>query len=186
MRENARRPRCVPGEPARILRERVPHVDMATALKCDLAVEVLRSFGCLRFVATGWSMLPMIWPGDTLLVERVSPDQIQRGDITLVGRQGRLCAHRVASTPKNSGSRYWITQGDAMAAPDDPVTESELLGRVAYLIRDGRRIAVPAKLNMAERLIARMVRRSTTAARALVYLGGIVRTSDGSVVACQG
>lgn len=185
MREIARRPRYVRGEPARILRERVPHVDLATALKCDLAVEVLRSFGCLRFAATGWRMLPKVWP-DTLVVERVSPDEIQRGDITLVGRQGRLCAHRVASTPKNSGSRYWISQGDAMAAPDDLVTESELLGRVAYLMRDGRRIAVPVKLNMGERLIARMVRRSTFATRALIYLGGIVRTSNVSVVACQG
>jgi signal peptidase I len=178
------RPR-VRDDTARILRDEGSATEPAMVLKCALAAEVLRSFGCLRFVATGWSMLPMVWPGDVLLVDRVSPDQLQPGDVALVGRGGRLCAHRVASTPKHSESRYWITQGDAMAVPDDPVTESDLLGRVSHLIRGGRRLVVSAKLNVGERLIAGIVRRSTSATRALVYLRGIVRTS-GSVVACQG
>ncbi len=32
------------------------------ALQCELAAEVLRSFGTLRFPATGWSMFPAIRP----------------------------------------------------------------------------------------------------------------------------
>ena len=43
-------------------------------LKCELAAEVLRSFGTLRFAATGWSMLPSVWPGETLVVDRIEPD----------------------------------------------------------------------------------------------------------------
>lgn len=42
------------------------------AVKCELAAQVLRSFGTLRFVATGWSMLPSLWPGEILVVERIS------------------------------------------------------------------------------------------------------------------
>jgi len=144
-------------------------VDSATALKCDLAGEVLRSFGTLRFAATGWSMLPAVWPGDTLVIERVHGGQIRVGDIVLVGRKGRLCAHRVVAAG-NPETRHWITQGDGMPAPDPPVAENELLGRVAYLIRAGRLLAVPAKLSVVERLLAKVVRRSTPAARALVYL----------------
>ena len=49
---------------------------LESTLKCELAAEVLRSFGTLRFAATGWSMLPSVWPGETLVVERVQPDEV--------------------------------------------------------------------------------------------------------------
>jgi hypothetical protein len=149
-------------------------LDPAVAVKCDLAGEVLRSFGSLRFKATGWSMLPSVWPGDTLVVKRVSRDQVGIGDIALVGRDGRLCAHRVVSVPEDSGSPQWITQGDAMCSPDRPVTENELLGVIAYVIRGGRLVAVPAQLNAVERLTAKIAGRSVPAARALVYLHRMV------------
>jgi signal peptidase len=163
------------------------------ALKCELACEVLRSFGSLRFSATGWSMLPAIWPGDTLMVERVSGDQVNIGEVVLVGRDGRLCAHRVVSREENSGSphRYWITQGDSMPMPDPPVKESELLGRVNYVIRAGKCVAVSAKLSVSAKLTAKIVRRSFLAARALVYLHRAVPISGKSetresVLQCQG
>ena len=152
----------------------------AAALKCDLASEVLRSFGTLRFEATGWSMLPSMWPGDTLMVHRVSPDQVHVGDVVLVGRDGRLCAHRVVSRSEDTETLRWVTQGDAMAGPDPPVNESELLGRISYLMRAGRLIAVRAELSAVERLTAKIVARSVTAARALVYLNRRIQTSGRS------
>jgi signal peptidase I len=165
--------------------------DPAAAVKCDLASEVLRSFGSLRFAATGWSMLPSVWPGDTLVVERVKPDLVQVGDVVLVGRDGRLCTHRVVSRVEGSGNPYWITQGDSMPTPDRPVAENELLGRVAYLIRAGRLIAVPAELSVGKRLVAKIVQRSVPAARALVYLHRMVQipeksAAEESVLPCQG
>jgi len=160
-------------------------VGQAHALKCELAGEVLRSFGNLRFKATGSSMLPSVWPGDTLVVERVTPDQVRAGAVVLVGRNGRLCAHRVVSVAEGSGSPRWITQGDANSAPDQPVSEGELLGRVSYLIRAGRLVPVPTELSMVDQLIAKVVRRSKTAARALVYLHRMAETPEGSVP-CQG
>jgi signal peptidase I len=165
--------------------------DTTAAVKCDLAIEVLRSFGSLRFAATGWSMLPTVWPGDTLVVERVDPDQVHVGDIVLVGRDGRLCTHRIVSVAEGCGNPHWITQGDALPAPDRPVAGNELLGRVAYLIRAGRLIAVPAQLSVGERLVSKVVRRSVPAARALVYLHRMVHipgksAPEESVLPCQG
>jgi signal peptidase I len=167
-----------------------------SALKCELAAEVLRSFGTLRFAATGWSMLPSVWPGETLVVERVRPDQVRIGDVVVVRREGGFCAHRVIGTEDAAENRQWITQGDAMAAPDPPVAGSDLLGRVAYLIRAGKPVAVPAELNMVERLTAKIVRRSVPVARALVYLHRMIQTSERSapetsaaeksVLPCQG
>ena len=165
--------------------------DRGNALKCELAGEVLRSFGPARFPAIGWSMLPAIWPGDTLVVERVMHDQVRTGDVVVVGRQGKLCAHRVIGKAGDAENPQWITQGDALPAPDRPVAKNELLGRVSYLIRAGRLIQVPAKLNLGERLTARIVRRSVPAARALVFLHRMVRipkrsAAEESVLPCQG
>lgn len=159
---------------------------VAAAVKCDLAGEVLRSFGSVRFPAIGWSMLPAVWPGDTLMVERVGPDEVRIGDVVVVGRQGRLCAHRVIATAGDPGDPQWITQGDALPAPDLPVAGHELFGRVTYLIREGKCIALPAELGVVERLTAKFVRRSSLSARALVYLRRMVLTPQKSVSPCQG
>ena len=160
--------------------------DSESALKCELAAEVLRSFGTLRFAATGWSMLPSVWPGETLVVERADPDRVHIGDLLLVAREGRLCAHRVVGTAGDPGNRQWITQGDAQPIPDPPVGESQLLGRVTYLIRAGRLVAVPGQLSLVENLVAKVVRRSLLAARTLVYLNRVRQSSEESVLPCQG
>jgi len=138
--------------------------------KCELAVEILRSYGTFRFTATGWSMLPAVWSGDTLVVDRVRADQIQIGDIAVVGREGRLCAHRIVRLPEVPGNQYWITQGDALPTPDRPVVENEFLGRVAEVLRGGRCITVSANLKGIDFLIAQIVRRSVFATRVFVYL----------------
>jgi len=141
--------------------------DTATT-RCELAGDILRSCGVLRFAATGCSMLPSVWSGDTLVVERVHADQIQIGDIALIGRGGRLCAHRVVRLPGDAGNRYWITQGDAMPRADLPVFEQELLGRVIKVIRSGK--CVPcSNLNRTNLLLGFIIRRSVFAERLFVY-----------------
>ncbi len=70
--------------------------------------------------------------------------------------------------------------------PDRPVARHELVGRVAYLIRAGKRIEVPMGLSLAERLIASIIRRSVLAARVLVYLRRVFQTPKESVFPCQG
>jgi hypothetical protein len=156
------------------------------AAKCELAGDVLRLFGTLRFSATGWSMLPTVWSADVLLVEHISSDRFRVGDIALVRRDGKLCAHRVIWLPQDSGDRLWITQGDAMTRPDRPVVEGDLLGRVSGIIRSGKSIAVSAHLSVMDRLFAEMVRRSLFAARVFIYMTGKFRTHRESSLSCQG
>lgn len=99
--------------------------DARDEVKCDLFLEVLRSFGSARLRVTGTSMLPSIWPGDILEVglfplssfeslhqqdgsissfpgrgragERLAEarDSIQPGELVLYERSGRFFAHRV-------------------------------------------------------------------------------------------
>jgi signal peptidase I len=127
-------------------------------------------------------MLPTVWSGDVLLVERVNPNYIQVGDIAVVGREGGLCAHRVVGLPNGSTDQVWITQGDAISKPDRPVIESELLGRVTGVIRFGKHRRVPSGLNVMERLLAQVVRRSIFATRVLIYMTSKFRMRRGPVL----
>jgi hypothetical protein len=111
--------------------KRADHTPAETAarVKCDLAGEVLRSFGTLHFPSAGRSMLPALWP------------------------------------------------------------QNELLGRVAYVIRAGRLIPVPAELSAIESVTAKIVRRSVQVARAMVFMHRLIRVREKSVwkdtVPCQ-
>src|SRR5437868_9120860 len=100
------------------------------SVMCELAGEVLRSSGTLRLRVTGWSMLPAIWPGDTLIVEHIHHSAISEGDIVLFSSGRRLVAHRVVKTNGSRKDSRIQTQGDAELRPDSPVAGNDLLGRV--------------------------------------------------------
>lgn len=166
-----------------ILMEIAAHsAEIANAAKCNLAAEVLVSFGNLRFAATGWSMIPSLWPGDILIVERVSLDGLRLGDIVLVEREGGLCAHRLIARPDGSGWGKWLTQGDAMPAPDRPLCDRNLLGRVTSLVRNGNARAAKRKLNLIDRIIAGVVRRSLFAARLTMFVRRCLLTQEESAL----
>ena len=137
----------------------------AHALKCELASDVLRSSGTLRLQVTGWSMLPALWPGDTIHVERAGVDEVLTGDIVLFGRDQRLFVHRVVKVISDT---RLSTQGDAMQAADPVVTRDEFLGRVSLVERNGKSFAPGRNVGIAARISAGLFRRSTFAARVFV------------------
>jgi signal peptidase I len=155
-----------------------PAWDETHALKCELAGEVLRSSGTLRLRVTGWSMLPTVWPGDTLIIERVSSDAVSAGDIVLFGRDRRLFAHRVVTRGQAQNAQF-LTRGDAMPASDPPVSESDLLGRVSFILRNGKCIEPSRSLRFSERAVAGLVQHSTFAARVVVGVHGLRKSSKG-------
>jgi signal peptidase I len=145
------------------------------ALTCDLAGEILRSSGSLRLRVTGWSMLPTVWPGDTLVVEPVSTDSVSEGDIVMFSRGQRLVAHRVT---KICGAGEVQTQGDAVPRPDAPVAQREVLGKVSAIMRNGKRIEPSRHLRSSARAIAAVLRRSEITARVVVGVHGLRQTSQ--------
>src|SRR5579863_3842424 len=112
----------------------------AHALQCDLAADALRASGRLRLRVNGWSMLPSVWPGDTLLVECADDSAVREGDIVLFGRDRRLFAHRVLTKSPAPGGSTIATRGDAMPQPDPPISSHELVGKVAFIARNGKLI----------------------------------------------
>ena len=144
----------------------------AHALKCELASDVLRSSGALRLQVTGWSMLPALWPGDTIQIERAAADDVSTGDIVLFGRDRRLFVHRVIEVI--SGARL-STRGDAMPTADPVVTSDELLGRVTLVERNGKSFIPRQNVGLAGRIAAGLFSRSAIAAR--VFCGHATASS---------
>ena len=138
------------------------------ALKCELAGEVLTSSGSLRLRVTGWSMLPAIFPGDTLVIEPARSESVGKGDIVLFRRDGRLFAHRVSGKSGSASDFQIVTQGDGMRNPDPPVSSSQLLGKVSFVVREGRCLELAQTPRLSMRAVAALVRRSSWAARVVV------------------
>ena len=68
---------------------------------------------------TGWSMSPLIRPGDELYVE-FGDRRPRRGEIA-VFREGELMiAHRVVGGERSGSKELLITRGDGMATFDPP------------------------------------------------------------------
>lgn len=140
-------------------------MDQRTRL--ELAAELLRRGERVSLRVQGASMLPSLFPGDVLTIRRCDPREIVAGDIVFFQYDGRSFAHRVAERMTASTACRLRTRGDALQDCDPPVNESEVLGRVTHVERNGRRLP-PPRLGPVRNLVAQVVRRSNWAARALV------------------
>jgi signal peptidase I len=129
-------------------------------------------------------MLPAIFPGDTLVIEPANSESVGKGDIVLFHRDRRLFVHRVSGKSGNARDYQIITQGDGMPNPDPPVSSSQLLGKVSFVVRDGRCLE-PARIpGFSMRAVAALVRRSSSAARVVV---GVHKIGQGpQEPLCQG
>lgn len=137
-----------------------PAAQKREALKLELAAEVLRSSGEVQFVARGASMVPAIFPGDVLLVRHEPVAAMRRGDVALLSRDARFCAHRVLQIANIGGKDVITTSGDALRQQDAPVTHDEFLGRVHAIVRRGKRIDIVQPQSLAQRAVAFLARRS--------------------------
>src|SRR5882724_205333 len=109
----------------------------ASMLAVELADDILRQHGSARIRVQGTSMLPSLRPGDEIEVQSASAHEIQIGDVIAYRRAGRLFVHRVI---KKNSPRELVTRGDTLPQPDAPVSESEVLGLVSAVQRDGKSV----------------------------------------------
>jgi hypothetical protein len=138
------------------------------AAKLEIAADTLRSFGELRFRALGGSMLPSIYPGDTLLVHRETIECFASGDVALFSRDGRFFAHRVVDRFGEGGKIRLVTRGDALPASDSPITHREVLGRVHALLRGDLLLELKPCLTFLPSILARGAMRSQLIASGLM------------------
>jgi Peptidase S24-like len=133
-----------------------------------LAADMLRWFGEFRFIAWGSSMVPSIFPGDTLIVQRETPEGARPGDIVLFVRRARFYAHRLVDKAEEGGPIRLIARGDALRGNDPPFVENEMLGRVGAVVRGRKRIELDRHPATGERLLRWIVQHSSGALKWLL------------------
>jgi signal peptidase I len=130
------------------------------SLRLELAAEILREFGEVRFRAYGGSMLPAIFPGDILLIRRDSIGRIRQGHAVLAIRAGLFYAHRVVRIENQGAAVRLITRGDALTMEDPAISEDEYLGRVIGLNRGGTQREIIDSASLESCVFGWMLRRS--------------------------
>ena len=88
-------------------------------------------------VTTTTSMLPVLHPNDMIIVERVSIDEIQEGDIIAFDThlEMGIVAHRVIEVFEKDGRTLVDTKGDNNHELDPwSVTDNDLIGKVKEII----------------------------------------------------
>ncbi|HUA32323.1 MAG TPA: S24/S26 family peptidase [Candidatus Binataceae bacterium] len=141
---------------------------------CALVEDVLRGARTVRVRAQGSSMIPAIWPGDVLEIEPAGPASMTEGQIAVFIRDGRLFAHRIVQV----GARELTTRGDSLLRCDAPLTSAELLGRVTFAMRGGRRIFLERAPEGAMRFISAALRSSNLLRRLVVGLHARIRRAQ--------
>lgn len=153
---------------------------------CGLAGEIVRNFGKLRLRALGTSMMPAIFPGDLISVQKAEVCEISRGEIVLWTRDGRLFIHRVAAHAGDSVRPLLITRGDRLGYNDPPVSSAELLGRVISVERNGEELGNVRALQAGRsRALARIFRASDRATHLYVRLAAFWRSRSFRRASCQ-
>lgn len=141
------------------------------AVKRDLTADVIRQFGEARLKVTGTSMLPSVWPGDEITVRRQSAAELLPGQIVLCYRNQAFVSHRLIGKHDDC----LITRGDSLAYDDPPFRETEVLGAVTSILRNGRPVALSS--SWWHRAGSSIVRHSDLCTRILLRLQRLSRLS---------
>jgi len=144
-----------------------------SAVGSELVADIGRDFGevCLR--VTGSSMIPAIWPGDVVTVRRCEIAALQRGQIVLSRREGKLVAHRIVWI----GGDSFITRGDSLLHDDPPLEASEIVGAVVSIVRNCRRVRL--RQSIWQRASSVILRRSDFCLRMTLRLSRRLRRRGG-------
>ena len=149
------------------------------AIEMALAEEVLRSYGRLRVMARGSSMIPTIFPGDILFVERDPLARLRPGDVVLASRGGRFFAHRVARLTALGKAPRVITRGDALREDDPAFLHSEILGRVMAVVRGQKHIELVGKGDLGgKRILQWAIQHSEGVTAAVLWCHSLINRAD--------
>jgi signal peptidase I len=109
----------------------------------------LQRCGHISLRVQGTSMLPWVRPGDIARIGKVLTGAIRCGDVVLFRRENRLFVHRIIEKGGSLDAAEFRAKGDAHPTCDGVVEQQELLGRVVWLYRSGRRINLDAPCQIA-------------------------------------
>ena len=119
---------------------------MLESLICDC----LKNGRAVRFRASGRSMHPTIRHDEVVVVAPVEPVCLTPGDIVLSRCEEKITAHRLVRIDEEDmtgvmdgpapGRPMMVLRGDACSVCDPPVPESQIVGKVVAVERQGRMV----------------------------------------------
>jgi len=121
----------------RTLKKQKSQLPYWTAIALIGLIAVWSSTGLLGFTPTiiaSGSMQPALNPGDITLIIKAPASTIKIGDIIQYQTAEAPTIHRVIDTYTQGNTLWFVTQGDANNAPDDPVNERNIMGKVVFTI----------------------------------------------------
>jgi peptidase S24-like protein len=149
-----------------------PKPELVGRVGCELIAEALRAGREVRLRVTGSSMIPSLWPGDTLTVRASGERAPSIGEVLLFERDGRLFAHRVV---ERASETRLITRGDSLPCDDHPVAIAQVLGSVTAVSRNSRTVAAGlSQPKRAMRLLSFAARHSDLLRRVILKLHAIL------------
>jgi hypothetical protein len=127
----------------------------------------LRKHKTYAFKPKGGSMRPFLKTGDSLFIQAAGESEVAAGDILLYWTPGRtpeedaLTCHRmVGRMPAMRGrAAKYLTKGDALSHIEkfENGRQTEILGKVSAVSRDGRTWKVPGRVGNLARLFGSLV-----------------------------
>jgi len=87
----------------------------------------------VRLNTRGFSMFPLIRTGDRIIIKPVrSPAP---GDVIVFKKNDELVCHRLKRIFVKNGISFLQTKGDNQFKPDEPITPSDILGKIVEIDR---------------------------------------------------
>jgi hypothetical protein len=110
-------------------------------------------------------MRPWLKSGDSLFIQSVPESELAPGDIILYWTPGttpdrdKLTCHRLVGRWGEGQRSKFMTKGDALSEIEqfENKRQSEVLGRVAAISRDGKTWPVPGRIGNLARLFGSLV-----------------------------
>jgi len=150
-----------------------PGFQERSAAACELIAEVTNKFGEVTLGVTGASMLPALWPGDLIHVQRCDVSEVKPGQVVLYRSGAALVAHRIVRTKGN----LLVTRGDALQEEDPAVNEADILGKVVCILRNGR--SIDSRPSFLARMCSAILRQSDFCLRMTLRAGLRARRHSG-------
>jgi signal peptidase I len=126
-------------------------VNLSSDEATSIFQDILNREISLRVKVTGKSMASFLNGGEILTIRKVPSSSLHIGDLIFYKtRQGIPVLHRILEKERCDKSHIFKTKGDALLSLDEPVYESDILGKVCRIESDsdGRR----KYINMESRL----------------------------------